>query len=103
MADADSISARPDPGGPSPEPGQAGQDAQQRASTAPATPLPTLPTLRTTLLSLSLFLLVVGTFLPAVHNDFVGFDDPDYVTANLHVQRGLTWETVLWAFGSTAA
>jgi len=104
MADADSISDRPEPGGSSHGPGgadlPAGQDAQQRVPTAPATPLRTL---RTTLLSLSLFLLVVGTFFPAVHNDFVGFDDPDYVTANLHVQRGWTWETVSWAFRSTAA
>lgn len=30
--------------------------------------------------------------------DFVNFDDSDYVTQNLHVQAGLTWEGVRWAF-----
>ncbi len=48
-----------------------------------------------------LFGLVLGMFLPALSNGFVGFDDPDYVTENGHVQAGLTWESVLWAFRST--
>jgi tetratricopeptide (TPR) repeat protein len=50
-----------------------------------------------------LFGLVLGTFLPALSNGFVGFDDPDYVTENGHVQAGLTWESVQWAFRSTEA
>jgi tetratricopeptide (TPR) repeat protein len=50
-----------------------------------------------------LFGLVLGTFLPALSNGFVGFDDPDYVTENVHVQAGLTWESVQWAFRSTEA
>ena len=45
-----------------------------------------------------LFLVVLGTFWPAVHNDFVGYDDPVYVTGNGHVQQGLSWKTVKWAF-----
>ena len=32
--------------------------------------------------------------------DFVNFDDPDYVTENRHVQAGLTWDSILWAFTS---
>jgi len=28
---------------------------------------------------------------------FVNFDDPTYVTANPHVQSGLSWTTVMWA------
>jgi hypothetical protein len=43
----------------------------------------------------------MAAFLPAVDNDFVGYDDPEYVTANPHVQRGLSWETIGWAFSST--
>jgi tetratricopeptide (TPR) repeat protein len=46
-------------------------------------------------------LLAVATFvvyLPALRNDFVNYDDSDYVTANLHVQTGLTWENIKWAF-----
>jgi Tfp pilus assembly protein PilF len=47
-------------------------------------------------------LLIFGAALcaywTATHNDFVGFDDPVYVTGNRHVQQGLTWESVAWAF-----
>ena len=50
---------------------------------------------------LLLFLLTFATFLPALDNDFVGYDDPEYVTANPHVQQGLTWGTLRWAFSST--
>ena len=52
-------------------------------------------------LSLLLFGLVFWTFLPVVDNDFVGYDDPDYVTANDHVQGGLSWQGIGWAFRST--
>jgi tetratricopeptide (TPR) repeat protein len=33
-------------------------------------------------------------------NDFVHYDDHDYITANRHVGGGLSWEGVKWAFGS---
>ena len=45
--------------------------------------------------------LVLWTFLPALRNDFVWYDDGVYVTENRHVQQGLTWETFRWAFHST--
>lgn len=48
-----------------------------------------------------MFLLALVTFWPAIGNDFVGYDDPDYITGNPHVQQGLTWETVRWAFSNT--
>src|SRR5579859_6224602 len=47
------------------------------------------------------FLLALATalaYLPVLHAEFVNYDDGDYVTGNLHVQRGLTWPNVLWAF-----
>ena len=50
-----------------------------------------------------LFALVLGAFLPALSNGFVGFDDPDYVTENSHTQAGLTWESIQWAFRSAEA
>lgn len=34
------------------------------------------------------------------HHDFVGWDDPDYVSQNPNVARGLTWPGVSWAFTS---
>jgi tetratricopeptide (TPR) repeat protein len=59
---------------------------------------------RATLLAGALvFVLVLGAFLPALSNGFIGFDDPDYVTENDHVRAGLTWEGVQWAFRSTEA
>jgi Tfp pilus assembly protein PilF len=47
---------------------------------------------------LVLFAIVLWTFWPAVHNGFVGYDDPVYVTGNGHVQQGLSWKNVEWAF-----
>jgi Flp pilus assembly protein TadD len=43
---------------------------------------------------------VLGVYLQAVHFDFVTLDDPVYVTENPHVQAGLTWAGVAWAFRS---
>lgn len=51
--------------------------------------------------ALGLFLLALTAFWPAIENDFVGYDDPDYVTGNPHVQQGLSWETIQWAFTNT--
>jgi tetratricopeptide (TPR) repeat protein len=50
-----------------------------------------------------IFGVVLWTFYPAVHNDFVGYDDPEYVTANPNVQQGLHAQSVGWAFSATAA
>ncbi len=40
-----------------------------------------------------------GLFLPSIRFDFLDYDDDVYVTANEHVQKGLTLENVRWAFG----
>jgi tetratricopeptide (TPR) repeat protein len=52
---------------------------------------------------LLLFVLVAAAFLPATRNGFVNFDDPEYVTANPHVQSAWALESVRWAFGSAEA
>jgi len=49
-------------------------------------------------LSMVLLLVTFSVFLPVVSHEFVNYDDPDYVTANPHVQSGLKWENVIWAF-----
>jgi tetratricopeptide (TPR) repeat protein len=54
-------------------------------------------------LSILLFALVLGVFSPALRNDFVNYDDPDYVTANPRVQQGLTLENIGWAFQTNHA
>jgi Flp pilus assembly protein TadD len=51
-------------------------------------------------------LLAVATlavYYPATRNSFVDFDDPLYVTQNQHVQAGLSWRNVAWAFRSIDA
>src|SRR5260370_16498445 len=46
---------------------------------------------------------VLAVYGQVLHFDFVTYDDPDYVTANPHVQAGLTWGGVAWAFPSLFA
>ncbi|MEO6182381.1 MAG: tetratricopeptide repeat protein [Verrucomicrobiota bacterium] len=43
-------------------------------------------------------LITLVTFAPVVRYEFINFDDPDYVTENKLVQRGITWEGTTWAF-----
>jgi tetratricopeptide (TPR) repeat protein len=52
------------------------------------------------LLCLLLAMVTFAVYVPALRNDFVNYDDADYVTANPHVQSGLNWENVKWAFAT---
>ncbi len=52
--------------------------------------------------SLLLFLLALIVYNPAAHNGFVSYDDPAYVTGNRHIQAGISWQTVKWAFSTTS-
>ena len=45
-----------------------------------------------------LALTTVAVYYPAMRNGFVDFDDTLYVTQNQHVQAGLSWQNVAWAF-----
>ncbi len=63
-------------------------------------PPPALSGARPYIFSLILIVLSVGLYYPVKSHPFVNYDDNVYVTENLHVQSGLTWETVSWAFGS---
>ncbi|MFZ3263198.1 MAG: tetratricopeptide repeat protein [Terriglobales bacterium] len=45
----------------------------------------------------------IALYLPTTGHSFVVFDDHDYVTANPYVHDGLSWNTIKWAFTSTAA
>jgi tetratricopeptide (TPR) repeat protein len=54
-------------------------------------------------LSLLLVLASVAVYLPGARNDFVLYDDPQYVTVNSHVTSGLTWTNAVWAFRSSYA
>jgi tetratricopeptide (TPR) repeat protein len=46
---------------------------------------------------------VLTVYSQALHFDFVTYDDPEYVTANPHVQAGLTWAGIAWAFRTSFA
>jgi hypothetical protein len=50
------------------------------------------------LLAALLALATIALYWPATGNGFVNFDDGYYVTANTHIQHGLTLESVKWAF-----
>ena len=50
------------------------------------------------LLAVLLMLGTLSAYWPATSHDFVNYDDPDFVTSNVHIQRGLTWDNVKWAF-----
>jgi len=47
-----------------------------------------------------LAILTFHAFSGALSCDFVTIDDPYYVTKNIYVKEGLTWESVTWAFTS---
>jgi tetratricopeptide (TPR) repeat protein len=47
--------------------------------------------------------LVLVAFAPVLENGFVGYDDPDYVTANPHVNTGLTAANFRWALTAAHA
>jgi tetratricopeptide (TPR) repeat protein len=58
-------------------------------------------TKRNTVLSLLLLLVTLVAYNPAAHNNFVKFDDPEYITVNPHVRSGLSWSTFKWSFRAT--
>ena len=49
------------------------------------------------LLALMLALVTLAVYWPATRCDFINFDDPDYVSANPHIQGALTWQSFKWA------
>ena len=55
------------------------------------------------LISFGLFLATLLVYAPVYRFDFVNFDDPDYVTNNPHVRRGLALDGAVWATTSTEA
>ena len=58
----------------------------------------TKPTYPVTLLSLFIIIMTLATFYPIKNHEFIDYDDDNYVTANPHVQGGLSWKGLTWAF-----
>jgi thioredoxin-like negative regulator of GroEL len=50
------------------------------------------------LISALLFVIVMTVFWPSISNGFINYDEELYITLNHHVQGGLNWEGVKWAF-----
>ena len=55
------------------------------------------------LIGIFLSVLVLVSYWGVAGNDFINYDDPAYVTANRHVQRGLSGEAVVWALTASYA
>jgi Flp pilus assembly protein TadD len=64
-------------------------------------PVPARPQIPVWLLAALLALVTVALYWPALHCDFVNYDDNVYVTENPHVQGGSSWTTTKWAFSNT--
>ncbi|MGE0086978.1 MAG: tetratricopeptide repeat protein [Desulfococcaceae bacterium] len=50
------------------------------------------------LICLLLTMAVLITYLPVRNYDFINFDDTEYITENEYVRKGLTRESIAWAF-----
>ena len=50
------------------------------------------------LVCLALVVITLATFFGVRRFDFTNYDDPEYVTANPQVTRGLSWDGIQWAF-----
>jgi protein O-mannosyl-transferase len=50
------------------------------------------------LLAMLLVLGIIALYWPATRCGFVNLDDNVNVTDNVHIQKGLTWESIKWAF-----
>jgi protein O-mannosyl-transferase len=57
-------------------------------------------TTRKTVAAISVLLAVMTfvLYVPIVHNQFINFDDDEYIVNNVHIQHGLNWTAVKWAF-----
>ena len=67
------------------------------APTSAATPGAPRLRLPAWLIPVSLAFVTVASYWPALYHDFVNYDDDLYVTSNVHVQAGLTLESMRWA------
>ena len=66
----------------------------------PVAPTNPQPTQRKLMFALLIVVLTLAVYNPVARNGFVRFDDDHYVTDNPHVQAGLRWTTLTWAFTS---
>jgi hypothetical protein len=53
---------------------------------------------RDTLICVLLAVMILAVYGQVLNHQFVNYDDDMYVTENVHVQNGMTWEGAKWAF-----
>jgi tetratricopeptide (TPR) repeat protein len=53
---------------------------------------------RVALICLGLAVATLALYWPVTRHDFVNVDDPRFIYQNPHIQAGLTWTGVVWAF-----
>ena len=79
-------------------PSAAVQTKQSEPSASPSTPPLASLERQALILSLVLVAFTLALYNPVTHFSFINYDDNRYVYQNHHVQAGLTWSTVKWAF-----
>ncbi len=67
------------------------------------TPVGKVPPNRIVFICAVLMLGTIALFWPVKGYEFIGYDDPAYITQNPHVQAGLTKDSLAWAFGNVAS
>jgi tetratricopeptide (TPR) repeat protein len=55
------------------------------------------------LIALALALIAMACYWGIGRNDFVNYDDPDYVAANYNLDRGFSYTGIMWAVTTTTA
>jgi hypothetical protein len=53
---------------------------------------------QTWLICVALATAILAAFWPALHCNFLRFDDQQYIFDNSHIANGINWPTVVWAF-----
>jgi protein O-mannosyl-transferase len=72
----------------------------KRPHTSPLPTSPPGPRRLDLAICLALILAIAIVYAPVRNFDFVGYDDPEYITTNRHLRAGLTLKSLKWAFTS---
>jgi Flp pilus assembly protein TadD len=56
------------------------------------------PEKRNAAFCLLLLAATLAVYNPVLHNRFINFDDGQYISENLHLRSGLSWDLLKWAF-----
>src|SRR6266700_2774885 len=78
-----------------------GSSSARLSTSKTMSPIGTFEGRKLGLLSCLLFVLVACVFLPTLGHDFFDCDDIELLMEDVHLQAGLNWETVKWAFSNS--